>query len=116
MYKEETSIAEIYSDEEIIARVLAGEKDWYARIIKKYNARLYRTAMAIMDDDNEAEDVMQVVYIRAYENLRQFAARSSFSTWLIRILVNECLQRKRKSKRIISGDENISTAVTADLF
>lgn len=89
-------------DNEIISRVIGGEKDLYAVIMRRYNRRLYRIAMSIVNDDSEAEDVMQVSYIHAWENLNGFGARASFSTWLIRILINECLLRLKKRGRILN--------------
>ncbi len=93
-----TSEPEIISDHEIIARVLQGDKDFYARIVRRYNARLYRIGMSILKNDGEVEEVMQAAYIKAYENLARFAFKSSFSTWLIRILINESLLRLKKRK------------------
>jgi len=90
--------AAVVSDHEIINRILQGEKDLYALIIRRYNARLYRVGMSIINDDAEVEDVMQVAYIKAYENLGKFAFKSSFSTWLTRILINESLLRLKKRK------------------
>src|SRR5437868_12816253 len=95
MDKKHFVINDSFTDEEIISRITSGEKELYATLIKKYNARLYRIAMAIVNDDTEAEDVMQAAYIKAYENLPRFAFRSAFSTWLTRIMVNECLLKKK---------------------
>jgi RNA polymerase sigma-70 factor (ECF subfamily) len=98
------------SDNEIITRVLKGERDLYALLVRRYNQRLYRVGMSIINDDAEVEDVMQVAYIKAYENLKKFESRSSFSTWLTRILINESLLRIKKRKRsaamIDSGMDN----------
>ena len=90
--------AAVVSDHEIISRILQGEKDLYALIIRRFNARLYRVGMSIINDDAEVEDVMQVAYIKAYEHLGKFAFKSSFSTWLTRILINESLLRLKKRK------------------
>lgn len=87
------------ADNEVIARVLAGEKDLYAILVRRYNQRLYRVAMSIVNDNVEAEDIMQVAYIKAYEHLRHFEFRAVFSTWLTRILINESLLRLKKRKR-----------------
>lgn len=100
------------SDEEVIARVLNGEKRLYALIVRKYNQRLYRIAMSILDSDAEAEDVMQTTYLNAYEHLASFASRSSFATWLTRIAINEGLLRLRKSRRAVSmSEETMNTPV-----
>lgn len=84
------------SDEEIIKRVIKGEKYLYENIMRKYNPRLYRISMSIVNDDMEAEDIMQTVYLNAYLQLSNFQNKSSFSTWLIRILINESLLSKKK--------------------
>jgi RNA polymerase sigma-70 factor (ECF subfamily) len=105
-------------DSEIISRVLAGERDHYALLIKKYNSRLYRVCMSILGEDAEAEDAMQVSYIRAFENLEKFESRSSFSTWLTRILINECLLRLKKKKRTsfmrdkLENNDSVTSTVT----
>ena len=103
------------SDTEIIQRVLGGEKELYALIIRKYNQRLYRVCMSILNNDSEAEDVMQVAYIKAYENLQGFQFRSGFSTWLTRILINECLLRLKKRKQLLHmNDEILSSQITTE--
>src|SRR2546430_9384578 len=89
-----------WTDEEVIERVKAGQTPLYEIIMRRYNQRLYRVARAILRDDAEAEDVMQDAYVRAYQNLHQFAGRAPFSTWLTRIAVNESLGRLKLRKRI----------------
>ena len=87
------------SDEEVVARVLAGETNLFEIVMRRYNQRLYRVARAILRNDSEAEDVMQDAYVRAYEHLGQFAGRAKFSTWLTRIAVHEALMRRRRGNR-----------------
>ena len=112
MNKEEIPTSGILNEDEIIARILHGEKDLYSIIVRRYNQRLYRVAMSMINDDAEVEDAMQVAYINAYENLGKFGFRSSFSTWLTRILINECLLRLRKRKKSISmNDENMENVM-----
>ena len=89
-------------DNEVIARILAGEKNLYALLVRRYNQRMYRVAMSIISNDSDAEELMQIAYVKAFENLGKFALRSSFSTWLTRILINECLLRTRKGKQSLS--------------
>lgn len=88
------------SDEDVVARVLAGATELFEIIMRRHNQRLYRVARAILKDDGEAEDVMQDAYIRAYKNLAQFAGRAKFSTWLTRIAVHEALSRKQRRKHV----------------
>lgn len=89
-------------EEDLIRNILAGDRQLYAVIIRRYNQRLYRAGMAILNDDSEVEDAMQVAYINAYEHLGSFAFKSSFSTWLTRILINECYHRAKKRGRTIN--------------
>jgi RNA polymerase sigma-70 factor, ECF subfamily len=87
------------SDEDVVARVLAGETGMFEIVMRRHNQRLYRVARAILRNDGEAEDVMQDAYVRAYEHLDQFAGKAKFSTWLTRIAVHEALARQRRGNR-----------------
>jgi len=87
------------SDEEVVARVLAGETGMFESVMRRHNQRLYRVARAILRNDGEAEDVMQDAYVRAYKHLGQFAGKAKFSTWLTRIAVHEALARQRRGNR-----------------
>ena len=89
-------------DEEVITRVLNGEKSAYELIMRKYNQRLFRIVRSYITDDDEIEDVIQEAYIKAYEHMPRFEKRSSFSTWLIRIVINEALARVKQRRRFAS--------------
>jgi RNA polymerase sigma-70 factor (ECF subfamily) len=91
--------AGLLSDEQVVERVLAGETALYEVIMRRYNTRLYRVARAILNNDGEAEDVMQEAYVRAFQHLRQFEGRARFSTWLTRIAVHEAWARIRRASR-----------------
>ena len=81
------------SDFDIIYRILQGEKALYELLLRRNNQKLYRIVRAYLQDGNEVEDVMQNTYLKAYEKLHQFRQNSSFSTWLIRIGINEALAK-----------------------
>jgi RNA polymerase sigma-70 factor (ECF subfamily) len=83
-------------DELIIEKILLGEKRLFETIIRRYNQRLYRVGMAVLANDAEVEDAMQTAYINAFEHLAQFEKRSSFATWLTRIMLNQCYEQKRR--------------------
>jgi RNA polymerase sigma-70 factor (ECF subfamily) len=87
------------SDEQVVERVLAGDIACFEILMRRYNQRLYRVALAITRNDGEAEDIMQETYVRAYQHLRQFAGRAKFSTWLTRIAVHGSLARNRQRGR-----------------
>ncbi len=88
-----------WTDEEVVARVRGGETALYEILMRRYNQRLYRAAVAILKDEAEAEDVIQDAYVRAYQNLHQFEGRAPFAAWLLRIAVNEALGRLRTRQR-----------------
>ena len=93
----------------VLAQVRAGSEVAVRALVKQNNRRLYRAARAIVRDDAEAEDVVQETYVRAFSALDGFEERSSVSTWLTRIAVNEALMklRKRKTDRTVSLDEPV---------
>lgn len=99
-------------DKEIIDRVLLGEKNLFSLVVKRYNQRLYRVGMSMVNDSIETEDIMQTTYINAYENLGRFAFKSSLSTWLTKIMINECLSRLKKRARLTNmNDELIDNVI-----
>lgn len=87
------------TDDDIVRRIVAGERRLYALLLPRHNQRLYRVARAILRRDDEAEDVVQQTWVAAFENLGQFRHESSFATWLTRIAVNEALGRIRTRNR-----------------
>ena len=111
---------ESWPDEDVIARVMAGEKELYEIIMRRYNQRLYRIARAILRQDDEAEDVVQDAYVRAYQHLDQFLGRARFSTWLTKIAVHEALARVQKKSRtqeleaMIADEKEIALTAPTD--
>lgn len=92
-------------DEELIARILAGEQRLFEMLIRKYNQRLYRLSMSILENEEDAKDAMQTAHINAYEHLSKFEQRSTFGTWLTRILLNQCYEQKRRRSPFINKFE-----------
>jgi len=96
-------LRDILSDEEIVERIVAGDAALFEILMRRYNQSVYRAVRAVLRDDDQAEDVMQQAYLNAYAHLRQFERRSRFSTWLIRIAVNEALATRGKRR---GGEED----------
>lgn len=100
------------TDEQIINEVKSGNNEHFSEIVRRFNQRLYRIAISYGIYDDDCEEVIQRAYIAAYEKLQQFRGEAKFSTWLIRILINECLMlkrtKKRKSELFESDDVTIS--------
>ena len=98
----------IKSDQDTIRRILEGDKASFELIMRRYNQRLYRIARGILRSEAEAEDTVQDVYIRAFQNLERFLGKGPLSAWLAKITVNEALGRLRRSnstKDSISFDD-----------
>lgn len=95
------------ADEVVVGRVLAGEVELYEAIMRRHNRRLFRVARSILRDDDDAEDVVQDAYVRAYAHLSQFQGEASFVTWLTRIAVHEALARLRRRKRSASLEDEV---------
>lgn len=85
------------ADEEIVRRVVAGERELFELLLRRYNQRIYRAVRAVLRNPDDAEDVMQQAYINAYRYLHQFEGRSKFATWLTKIALREAVARNRKS-------------------
>ena len=94
----QTGRLEDLDDASLVERAHRREGAAFWLIIKRHNQRLYRVAHAILDDDAEAEDVLQETYLRAFTHLSEFRAEARLSTWLTRIALNEALGRRRRRR------------------
>ena len=104
--------AEAPSDElDLVARAQSGDRAAFSVLIRRYEGKIFRLAMNITQNREDAEDVLQEAFLKAYEHLDQFQGNSKFYTWIVRIAVNQALMklRKRKSDRTVSLDEQIDT-------
>ena len=90
----------------------AEKQAFFANIVAQYSERLYWTVRRIVIDHDDADDVLQNVFVKAWSNMDDFQNRSKISTWLYRIAVNESLDFIRRKKDIASlGDEaNVAVA------
>ena len=86
-------------DEELVPLVARGDEAAFRVLMRRYNQKLYRTARAILRDDAEAEDALQDGWLQAYRAMPAFRGDAKLSTWLVRIVANEALQRRRKVRR-----------------
>jgi RNA polymerase sigma-70 factor, ECF subfamily len=93
-------------DADVVRRVLAGEPELFEVLVRRHDARVYRTVRAILRDEDEAEDAMQAAWVSAYQHLGAFAHASSFTTWLVRIAANEALGRLRKRSHLVAVDDD----------
>ena len=91
----------------LVERARAGDAAAFSELVERYERKIYRLAKHITQNDEDAEDVLQESFLKAYSHLDSFHGESKFYTWLVRIAVNEALMklRKRKSDKTVSLDE-----------
>ena len=89
----------------------AGDRAEFSRVVDAYSGKLYRLALRMLKQPQDAEDVLQDTFLKAFRHLDRFDGRSSLSTWLYRILTNEALMvLRRKHPDMVSIDEPKETA------
>lgn len=106
-----SSVASSFDESALVARAKAGDAGAFSDLVSHYDRRIFRMAKQITQNDDDAEDVLQETFLKAYTHLDNFQGNSKFYTWLVRIAVNEALMklRKRRSDRTVPLDEPIDT-------
>jgi RNA polymerase sigma-70 factor (ECF subfamily) len=96
---------------ELVTNARKGDAASFSTLLRRYEGKIFRLAMNITQNREDAEDVLQEAFLKAYEHLDQFQGNSRFYTWVVRIAVNQALMklRKRRSDRAVSLDEQIDT-------
>lgn len=112
MATESIPVATPADDElELVTAARKGDAQAFSLLLARYEGKIFRLAMNITQNREDAEDVLQEAFLKAYEHLDQFQGNSRFYTWIVRIAVNQALMklRKRRSDRSVSLDEQIDT-------
>jgi RNA polymerase sigma-70 factor, ECF subfamily len=101
----------IADEGELVSRAQSGDNEAFAELVGRYQNKIYRLARNITQSNEDAEDVLQETFLKAYSHLDGFQRNSKFYTWIVRIAVNESLMklRKRKSDRTVPLDEPLDT-------
>jgi RNA polymerase sigma-70 factor (ECF subfamily) len=110
-----TLSTEVDSDQEIISRVIAGNRDAFGTLIHRYSDALYRHALGMTGSPDVAEDILQTSFIKAYHHLGE--VRGRFDAWLFRIVANGCkdwLKNIRRSHLSYDEDDQPSNYTTPD--
>ena len=98
------------TDEELVGQVLAGDGATFGEIVQRHEDRLYNTIYRLVGSAEDARDLLQDTFVKAYENLKTFRGGSSLYTWLFRIAVNTSLSHRRRRKWVQmsapAGDED----------
>ncbi len=107
----DSSLAEVSDEAELIAQARLGNARSFSSLLERYERKIFRLAQHITQNREDAEDVLQETFLKAFEHLDQFQGNSKFYTWVVRIAVNQALMklRKRKTDKTVSIDEGIDT-------
>ena len=104
-----TSVPAGFDESVLVAQAKAGDQNAFTELVNRYERKIYRLAKNITQNDEDAEDVLQDAFLKAYTHLDNFKGDSKFYTWIVRIAVNEALMRlrKRKTDRTVPLDEPV---------
>jgi RNA polymerase sigma-70 factor (ECF subfamily) len=89
------------SDGELLELARQGHPDAFSALIRRHDRYLYRVARSVLQDDGEAEDVVQQAYLQAYIGFVDFRGEANLRTWLTRIALNDALQRRRRRRATV---------------
>jgi RNA polymerase sigma-70 factor (ECF subfamily) len=95
----------------LVAAAREGNSGAFGELVRRYEGKIFRLAQHVTQNREDAEDVLQETFLKAYEHLDQFQGNSKFYTWIVRIAVNQALMklRRRKTDKSVSLDETIDT-------
>lgn len=95
----------------LVAQSREGDTKAFGELVRRYEGKIFRLAQHVTQNREDAEDVLQETFMKAYEHLDQFQGNSKFYTWIVRIAVNQALMklRRRKTDKSVSLDEAIDT-------
>ena len=95
----------------LVAQSREGDTAAFGELVRRYEGKIFRLAQHVTQNREDAEDVLQETFMKAYEHLDQFQGNSKFYTWIVRIAVNQALMklRRRKTDKSVSLDETIDT-------
>lgn len=105
---------DVLSDEEVARRVVDGELELFELLVRRYNQRLFRTARSVVGNDEDAEDALQLTYLRAWRNLGSFEARARFSTWLTRIALRTAVELRDRRTRHRDVEASVGAEAARD--
>jgi len=104
-------------DNEYIRRVLSGDVSAYASLVAKHKSLVFSIVLKIVNNREDAEEISQDVFLKAFQSLNTFEGKSKFSTWLYRIAYNAAISKTRKKKvEMVSIEENFVANYSTDVI
>lgn len=98
-------------DPALVRRAKDGDLDAFDALVQRHTAGVYRIALRMLADRDDAEDITQDVFLQAWRSLGAFRAESAFKTWVFRIAVNRCLNRLQRQRPTEPLDQDIASTV-----
>ena len=102
------------TDTEIISRVLKGDRQIFAQIVERYQNYVFTLVLRMIDNREDAEEVSQDIFVKAYRSLADFRGESKFSTWLYTIVRTSCITFLRKKKLDTTSIDNEKTFIQVE--
>jgi RNA polymerase sigma factor (sigma-70 family) len=105
-------------DRELVQQCIAGKRDAQYTLYRKYSKAMYNVCLRMVNDQNDAEDVLQISFVQVFTKMNEYRFESTIGAWIKRIVVNNCINHLRKNiihfesiddKEVISGDEEPTT-------
>ncbi len=94
----EPATSRIQDDAAVVERARAGDHESFRVLVERYQGRLFRLALRVLRDEEQARDAVQDAFLKVYRSLDRFEGRSSFYTWLYRLVMNQCLDARRRDR------------------
>ena len=94
---------ETLTETELVAAARKGDRQAFEKLVEKHSRKIYNTAIHLIADSDEAKDLTQETFVKAFRAIDRFDGRSSFMTWIYRILINLSLNRRKELARSRSG-------------
>lgn len=99
------------NDYEIIKNCLNGKTDDFEKLVDRYQKVIFNTVFKIVNDYDDAEDITQIVFMRAFENLKNFKSEYKFFSWIYRIMMNEAINWKKRGNQFSELDDNMVSPI-----
>jgi len=102
------AMSDLQTDQELMERIRAGDKSACAACVEQYSPGIYRLALRLVHNENDAEDVVQETFLQAFKAIDTFEGRSEIRTWLYRIAYNAAMGRYRNDRSTVSVDDALA--------
>ncbi len=99
------------TDEQLLFYIKNGQTDLFKELVFRYQSKVMAVAWKVTNNQKDAEDVAQEVFLQAFRSINQFRGDSSFSTWLLKIAMNKSLDWKRKQKEVLQPFDDVFAGV-----